>query len=238
MNQFFQCPFKWKLLHINHVQTVKVRNEKKELGSNIHEIIANYYKGIPKSPTAEQIEKRAWTCFNTYFEPRLSKFEKQAKEMMENFIKFEKSRLPNYIKPCLIEGYLEDEEYKGYLDFLAITPKEALIIDWKTGAMMTITDDNRRQGKIYERLGKNNKHIMEGMKVKILFVTLRNGRQLEVPFTTMPWLDEQRRRMFSLVNAKRFPKIHSALCDWCECQIRCEFEGEKLWDNTRLMNVW
>lgn len=227
MNQFFQCPFKWKLLHLDHVQAIKVKNEKAELGTNIHEIIAKYYHLISSHPTANKAEKLAWQCFNTYFEPRLESLKKQAVELMENFIHFERSRLNNYIRPLFVEKKLECPGFKGIVDYF----DGKHIIDWKTGAMMQIEEDNMRQGKIYEILLKHNGYIKEGQKVQTSFVTLKNGRVLTLPFVTETWLMEQRRKMSFIIKSGRFTKIRSPLCNWCECQIRCEFEGEKLWEN-------
>ena len=231
LNQFFQCPFKWKIIHMDKVQTIRVKNEKAQLGSNIHEIIAKYYSSLPTKINATKIEKHATRCFNTYFEPYLAKFEKQAKEIMQNFIKFEKSCLGNYLRPIAIEKRLGSPNFKGIIDYF----DGKNIIDWKTGAIMQIGPNEMRQGKIYEILLRHNGYIKDGQKVNIFFVTLKNGRVLKLPLVTKSWLMGQKRRMDYIIKSGRFPKIHSPLCNWCEVQLRCEFEGEKLWNKAQLI---
>lgn len=234
MNQFFQCPFKWKLLHIDRVQVIKVRNEKAELGTNIHKIIAKYYSSLPTKLDATKIEKHALRCFNTYIESYLlKKFEKQAKEIMENFVKFEKSCLGNYLRPVAIERRLESPSFRGIVDYF----DGKNIIDWKTGAIMQIGPNEMRQGKIYEILLRRNGYIKDGQKVNMFFVTLKNGRILKLPLVTESWLMEQKRRMDYIIKSGRFPRICSGLCNWCEVQLRCEFEGEKLWDKLQLIRI-
>jgi len=239
LNQFYQCPLKWKLLHLDRVRITEVKNPKKDLGRNIHEIIASYYKNIGNNPTPKQIEYVANACFNTEFEPYLTDYKTQAQEMLKNFINFEKSRLNNYVKPILIEKELEDEDFRGVIDALFLYPqlKLAHILDWKGGALMNLTDVERRQGKIYERLGYSNNVIPPNFTTKISFVVLRNGQVLDLPFTTNTWLDEQKRRMCFIIKTGRFPKIRSPLCNWCECQLACEFEGVKLWNDIKQIAI-
>lgn len=233
INQFFQCPFKWKLLHLDKVQRIVVKNEKRDLGTNIHEIIASYYKYIGNNPTPEKIEKTARSALATGFEPTLKKFEKQAGEMIENFIEFEKSRLNNYVRPRVIEKNLETGDFKGIIDYF----DGKNVIDWKTGALMQIDENQMRQGKIYEILLRENGLIKDGQKVNISFVTLKNGRVLTLPLVTEAWLMEQKKRMDRIIKSGRFSRIRSGLCNWCECQVICEFAGEKLWDKAQLIKV-
>lgn len=235
LNQFYQCPFKWKLLHLDKVQTIKVRNEKADLGKNIHEIIALYYKNIGGNPTSKQIENVVLACFNTHFEPYLSKLKLQAEEMMGNFVKFEKSRLNHYVHPSVVEKEFNSEDFKGIIDYF----DGENIIDWKTGAMMQIGNEHMRQGKIYEILLRHNGYIKDGQKIKISFVTLKNGRTLTLPLVTESWIIEQKRRMDFIISTQRFQKIRSGLCNWCECQLVCDFEssGERLWTSARLTAI-
>ena len=233
MNLFFQCPYKWKLIYHDKVSRIKVRNKKAELGKNIHEIIAKYYSLLPTKLDVTKIEKHALRCFNTYFEPYLVEFDKQAKEIMANFVKFEKSCLGNYIRPVVIEKYLKSPNFKGIIDYF----DGKNIIDWKTGAIMQIGPNEMRQGKIYEMLLRHNGYIKEGQKVNIFFVTLKNGRVLKLPLVTKTWLMEQKRRMEHIIKSGRFQKIYSPLCNWDEVQLTCELEGEKLWDEVQLIKI-
>ena len=236
LNSFFTCPYNWKLINVDGVQVVQVENLKGNLGSNIHHIIAEYYKNIGNSGVhipsyAKEIENIATQCFNTLFEPYLNKFKTTAEEMMKNFIKFEQSRLQNYVAPQLIEKTLTNSNFKGIIDCFFTNGTVATIIDWKTGALMDLGDNERRQGKIYEILLRDNGYIKNERIVKIYFVTLRNGRVLELPFTTETWVMEQKKHKDAIINSGNFPKIISPLCDWCNTQLSCEFNNISLWSN-------
>jgi RecB family exonuclease len=233
LNEFYRCPYGWKLSHIDHARKQAVKSPKKDLGRNIHEIISNYYSILPQVPTAKTIKENATLCFNRYFERSLNDQIKQAKNLIDNFIKFELSRINNYIRPKLIEASLQTSEFKGIIDYF----DGEKIIDWKTGAMMQLNDENLRQGKIYEILLRENGYIPKEQKVQIQFVTLKNGRVLTLPLVTEAWLMQQKRRMDYLVETGRFQKVPSPLCGYCEFQFICEFEGEKLW-NIKKLNQW
>ena len=223
-NQFFQCPFQWKLLHIDKVQPQTRPNPKARLGKNIHNIIKEYYQNIVKKPTAKQVENIAMCCFNSMFDETLKRYRPKAEIMMGNFINFEKARIPRYIKPIIVEKYLENDLFCGVIDYF----DGKIIIDWKTGNLMRLGNDERRQGKIYNVLLNDNGY--EG-EFKVYFVTLANGRRLELPVTTRTWLNQEIQKMTRMIKANRFPKNRSPLCNWCDAQISCEFDGVCLWDN-------
>ena len=227
LNSFFKCPFKWKLLKIDKVSGIYVENEKRDLAENVHRIIAEYYHLIGSSPTEKQIETVAKDCFKAYFEPIFNAYHSVAEDMIQNFVKFEKERLKNYRKPIFVEKTLEDNYFKGIIDYF----DGVNIIDWKTGSVMGIDDDLRRQGKIYEILLNHNGFDDNGKykTYKIYFVTLKNERVLELPFTPEAWLMNQTTQMYSIVNSGKFPKHRSPLCNWCEAQLTCEFEDTTLW---------
>jgi hypothetical protein len=173
--------------------------------------------------TEKGIEIIAKACFERYFDSKLRKLHTNAEEMMENFVKFEKSRIGNYKKPVFIEKMLEDDIFRGKIDFFDGTT----IVDWKTGSIMDIDDDMKRQGKIYDVLLNNNGYTG---KFRILFVTSKNGRTLELPMVTTEWLMSHASRMQSIVSSGNYPKCRTPLCDWCEAQLRCECSDYSLWD--------
>jgi hypothetical protein len=233
MNQFYNCPFQWKLVYIDKIPLVDIQNEKAKVGTCTHEIIANYYRHIPPQPTADDIEKTAIMMFNHFFDPKLESYRKAVRTMIETFVKYEKSRLNNYIKPILIEATLEDEEFKGIIDYF----DGYEIIDWKTGAINQLGFNEQRQGKIYEHLitkwaQKQPKHVQERISktgFKVFFFTLKNGRKLQMPSITEKWLMEQKEEKERIIKSGLFPKQYSGLCAWCPVQLACEFESITLW---------
>jgi hypothetical protein len=229
INSFFKCPYKWKLTYLHKTKGIFVVNDKRDLGDNIHFIISKYYEesGFPDEKYIEPLVK---DTFNRYFDTKLKKYQSDAEEMMNNFIKFEKERIKTAGKPIFIEKMLEDEVFRGKIDmFDGIN-----IIDWKTGSNMEIDDDLKRQGKVYEILLNSNNY--KG-NFNILFIALKNGRTLKLPVVTSTWLYNQTNQMNSIVSSEMYPKCYSPLCDWCEVQLECEFENDKasLWDG--MMNL-
>jgi hypothetical protein len=230
INSFFKCPYKWKLTYMQKKKGIHVVNDKRDLGENIHYIIAKYYKESGH-PAEKYIEAIAKDCFNRYFDTKLKKYQSDAEEMMNNFIKFEKERIKTAGKPIFVEEMLEDEIFRGKIDMF----DGVNIIDWKTGGLMDIDNDLMRQGKVYDRLLDSNNY--KG-NFNILFVTLKNGRVLRLPMITMTWLFTQTNQMNSVVSSGMFPKIRSPLCDWCEVQLECEFDNDKttLWNGMINLN--
>lgn len=223
-NQFFTCPYQWKLTRIDGVDSATIGN-KNVLGENIHCIIKKYYDTVTSKPTVDFIKTIAHACFKTYFlESELKEHKEVAAEMIENFIKFEIARLPNYTSPIFTEKRLEDDTFSGIIDFF----DGQKIIDWKTGNMLSLSEKEKRQGAIYQRLLKSAGY--EG-NFKVFFVTLKNNRSLEMPLVTETWLMGQVQRMHSIIESGKFPKIKSGLCyGYCPAQIACEYDGEKLWE--------
>lgn len=198
------------------------------LGANIHLIIKEYFRLIGSHPTEMQIKNVAKSCLDHHFDETLKRYREDAENLIQNFIAFEISRLKSYSKPILVEQKLEDDNFTGIIDFF----DGQNIIDWKTGNLTQLGDDERRQGKIYDLLLHHNGY--QG-NFKIYFVTLANGRVLELPLTTETWLISQANKMFMMVEAGQFPKCKSGLCLWCEVQLNCEMEGVGLFDNLPLL---
>ncbi len=223
MNTFKHCPFQWKLWKIDGVKRVTVENYKRDFGINMHEIIKQYYGNIKSTPTPKKVEEIAWSCFKGYFNQSLSEHQQEAESALRNFIKFEQNRLADYHPPVMIETHLRDVDYNGILDMF----DGFSVYDWKFGTMTRLEEEQLTQGKIYTRLLNSNGYAGQ---LKVVFVTLINGRLLEMPRVTDNWLAERRNRMCNMIEAKRFPKIRSKLCEYCDFQLCCEFSEKSLWD--------
>ena len=224
INKFFKCPFFFKLCYIDKIKMVEVSNPKRDLGFNMHQIIHEYYKLIGKQPTAEMVKNVAKSCFARYFDDSLKNLLPEAEELLKNFIQFELSRLTKYTAPIMLEQKLEDEQFNGIIDFFDGNK----IIDWKTGKMLTLGDDECIQGKIYNHLLNSNGYAGN---FKVYFVTLANGRCLEMPATTEQWLMQKTQKMFSMIQAQQFPKVKSGLCSYCNGMLDCQCSDLTLWGN-------
>lgn len=205
------------------------------MGTCVHLIISNYFRQVKGNPpTVSEMKSTLEAMFNHFFDPKLEPYKKEIKEMLNNFLKFEIGRINNWIRPILIENGLEDDEFYGIIDYF----DGWQVIDWKTGAVMNIGPSEQRQGKIYERLcTKYVAELPEEIKkrcspngYKVYFVTLKNGRVLEMPKVTDGWLIQQRREKQRIIASGRFNKIRSYLCNWCSVQVVCEFDDKTIWD--------
>jgi hypothetical protein len=218
INHFFKCPYRWYLHQIEKKQGIITEAPEALFSKSVHLLIQDYYSQV-KNPSPKQIETTATAIFQSsdLWKPNETKI----KTILKNFITFEQSKQP-YLKPILVEQWLEDDNFGGYIDYF----DGKMLIDWKLGNFQ-MDDDARRQGKIYELLVKHNGYTQP---FKVYFITLLNGRKLEMPLTTEPWLMQQVQRMYNMVEAKRFPKCLTGLCNFCEVQLECELEGLNLWD--------
>jgi len=207
---------------------VEVQNDKHQLGTNMHLILKEYFKLIGAHPTKDMIENVAKSCFAKHFDNSLKNILPEAEEMLRNFVKFEISRIPKYTAPVMVEQQIEDETFNGIIDFFDGTK----VIDWTTGKILTLGDNECVQGKVYSHLLASKGYS----NVKVYFVTLMNGRCLEMPATTEQWLLQKTQKMFSMIQAGQYPKCKSGLCSWCSAQIDCEFDSVlELWSGIKCL---
>lgn len=231
---FRNTPYAYKLIKIDKVPQMNIDNYKRDLGTCMHKVIKEYYRRVDKVPTPDFIEKTTKAMFTNNFDQSLSEHKIEAEGMLRNFITFEKGRLKDYRLPVLIEQYLEDDLYKGIPDMF-----DGLhIYDWKFGGMTRLYDDQRIQGKVYDRLITNAgyKPPENYSSFKPIFVTLANTCQLEMPLTTNIWLETQRQNMLDMIAAGNFPLCRGPLCPWCSVPLSCAFRDTKLWDCVD--NIW
>ena len=121
------------------------------------------------------------------------------------------------------EAKLSNENYVGIIDFHS--DPQTTTIDWKSGKLNQLRDNELRQGKVYENLLGSNEH----QTGRILFVALYTGRVLEMPLVTTGWIDGEKEKMLEIVKQNRFPKNVGPLCGWCPYILDCEFSEVCLW---------
>lgn len=209
------------------------------MGTCVHEIIANYYKKVRgQPPTVKEMKETLIMMYNHFFDPKLEEHEKEIKSLIDNFLDFETSRINNWIRPILVEGYLKTKDFCGIIDYF----DGYNIIDWKTGALIQCSEREYRQGKIYQHLCTEYVKTLPleqqkkcAKQFKVYFVTLKNGKKLEMPHVSDKWIFEQRDQKRSMITSNTFPMITSGLCNWCPVQITCEFRGTTLWSG---LNKW
>lgn len=143
-NLYIQCPYKWKKVYIDEVQSIPSPAQKR--GTNIHNKIENFYKN-PKADTD------------------LKHFIKFEIKRIKDMIAAEKFH-HKYFFPLFQELKLLNEEIglKGTCDAVYINPKDdkLIIVDWKTGKYYPDKfDDYRFELAVYAELVKHSGKVDE-----------------------------------------------------------------------------
>ena len=228
MNRYFGCgaQFKYdKLFEKNFIPQIYTEMKEAQLGTNFHSaIIPAYFEEISDKPTSEEIERIARKAFDENFDKSLWAMEKTARQILENFINFEKQRAKTWAhyKPDFMERRFNTKEFTGIVDFYC----DGIVIDWKTGGSVEMNSDLMRQGRTYKFVIEDANLVVR----KVIFVALQLGRVLELPSITLGWLQQERQRFLNLATSGEFPTNRSFRCKFCPYSLRCFNEGRSLWD--------
>lgn len=220
INLYFQCPYRWYLTQ-KGIEGTWVDDKHARFGSMIHNMIATYFKSLPNKVTEDTIESQMMKIFDTNFDESLASMRKEAEDIINNFISFEKYRLRNWdtYKPEFVEQRIRlSDQLVGVIDFYG----NKTIIDWKTSKYSFITLDHKRQGGIYKYLVEKTGREVD----KVIFVFLRENKVVELPYMTRGWIEAEVNEMLRSIRAGIFAKRKSYACSWCEYRLRCEFEDE------------
>ena len=143
ISQYLTCPFRFYLLYIEKV----AREYKPELqrGIDFHKFIEEYYKS--------NYAKSVFDVNNIYNDLECD-FKKEFKYELEGFIKWEKYRILNKMKPISIESWLEDSIFEGRIDVIFDKLGKKICVDFKTGysSINSLSKDMIIQGLIYKKL--------------------------------------------------------------------------------------
>ena len=229
VGQFLKCPYKWYCDKASYPQ-IKTDDSALLFGKAIHMIIENYYTKIPEIITEKDIQK--------YLDESLiesggwitDRFKTKTKKFYDNFTKHEKERIKNNIpKPTHIEvkysiKLFEDlPKISGIID--SYNSKIGLVIDWKTGADATISNDQLIQGKIYEMLLKSQKLPVKS----IVFVYIVLGVSPTIPEVNDAFIYSTLKNVCDAISMDKFDPKPSGLCSWCGYQLRCHFKDVNGW---------
>lgn len=217
INTFFQCPRKWYYQSVQAPENI-VDDRRALLGSAIHSMIQLYFTRQVERPTESDIDRLAWEIFTTTYDPIIKEFEKTAKRIWTNFIKFEKKRLREWrrYKPVFVEEMLEiSNTIRGIVDFYG----DERIIDWKTGSFYFLNKDFVRQGNFYRFMLERSGYTVK----EILFVFLKDDKVVKIPKKSDGWVQEEISRVKRMIQQGYFPKKESQLCRFCEYRLVCEF---------------
>jgi len=227
INSFFFCPRRWYLSIILGIPPMPIPKPELDFGIMVHNIIANYYEIIPEKPTADQIRKTVAKVFKDGYVKIPGTSDRKIKIVAQNFYRFEVDRLQGWkqFRPTFVEKRLEAHPFVGKID--AFWAEEGIVIDWKTGSYSVMHNDLMRQGTIYKLLLEAH-----GYKVnKVLFVFLYKNKTLEMPATTVGWIEKEIRNMVEMITKGKFPRRNDKLCTRCEFQLACRFDDKHLFED-------
>ena len=229
INMGKDCPFRWNS-YIQRRPTVKTETIYADVGTIIHRSIADYYEAINPNPnpgtiegTFEQILDRNWKSAG------IKGLVSRKTKCFTNFVKFERkrARLWKQYKPTLTEGKLKARingiTYTTIVD--AYWEEDKTVIDWKSGNVNRIGSSEKIQGQVM-------KMVLEayGKPVdRVIFVALRLGLELEMPKTTIGFIEDTIQRLKEYDKLQDFPKRKSKNCFFCGYQLRCGLGDRCLW---------
>jgi len=224
LNSFDSCSLSWLYRKLKR-QGIEVDDTPARLGLNVHHMIHVYFDEVPENPNEKNIVSLAEKIFTDLFDKSLSHVKDKGHRCWKNFLSFERDRLHHWpaYKPTDTETTFENSDFLCIVDFFSDDCGVAL--DWKTGSLDRLWDDQLRQGKINLMCLEDNGHPI----TKFFFVGLDNNRVLEMPSVSRAWVEDDAAKMRRMVAQGKFPKRKSKLCDYCEFQLDCQFSDVCLW---------
>ncbi len=233
-NRYTQCGFHWKMIFEDQI-TSKTDRRYADVGTIVHETIKTFLR-MQEAKTASHPETKDLleSIMKDLWDNSLNTLKPRANKCLDNFSNFFidlRNKCPDLLRGAIIEkkisttiNPIDPIKIRGIIDFYS--PVLGLLIDWKTGAAITLYPPMAFQGKMYEILIRSLNYEMP----KTMFLMLQNNLQIDLPAMTDSWLIQELISCRDGVLAGQFPKRRGALCAWCPFQIRCVTDGICLWN--------
>ncbi len=234
INSFEQCSLKWNYTQHEEYPKLPIYIEAADEGIEIHEAIKTYFDNVIDRPTKDQVRKLATMSFESV----VGTLKAKTKRCLENFISFELKRLVTWktYKPEMVETRITLDQTELFNYFAIQSPVEAtniidfycdgVLIDWKTGNISYIDEDIMFQlmfGRLFLE-AKNHKVR------KMLVVAINSGLELECPVSSRTWFIDRIEKILKKISDGNFIPTKSPLCNYCEYQLRCEYENTSISD--------
>lgn len=203
-----------------------------DFGQVVHLSIKEYYSVISPNPHKGLIEGTFQGILERNLKASgLKQMHARKDKCLQNFVRFELMRLKSWkqYKPTHVEekkqARVNGINYRTIAD--AYWKEDATIVDWKSGRLNRIGVMERIQGQVMKMVWEEL-----GFPVRrVIFVALTMGLELEMPNTTVGFVESKVGSMFEYVRLNDFPKKKGYLCYFCPYQLRCALEsrGVCLW---------
>lgn len=207
-----QCPFKF-YLHYRRYPKLPAHPDYRDVldfGSIVHEVIAEYYRNIPKSITPDGAKTLLAEIFNKKWPSNLAHLRTRAEDQLLNFLRFEKRRLSWGInpRPIAVEEEFRKPPLHGIVDALFKAPNgELIVVDWKTGRGVRLTPEIVFQMNVYL-------YLTSASRAYVVF--LETGDWYEVKYTV-----DVRSIANELISSSSYPRRPGKWCSTCEYQLSC-----------------
>jgi RecB family exonuclease len=232
---FNQCPRKFKFYKIDKVKIPWIRTDALVRGELVHLLLEYYDKDInfqiqeikklQKKDTAinKDLIKESFNIYkrfkNTDLGKKLLSYKSLGREM-----KIALKIQDKILTPCDYSN--KDAIFRGMIDsiFVDIQTDEVFIIDWKTGKDKSEGDYKQSPDQLlyYASWYFTNFPVD---KISIMYVFVEHENKYLKYELTRDRINYYNKMLLSNIaeveREKEFPKIETALCDWCDYQDHC-----------------
>lgn len=229
-----RCPYSWAATR-TRLPSIEMDRTYADAGIATHEAIAEYYQVISPKPHSGLIEGTFTGIIDKHWKAmgldKIKKIKSRRDKCTQNFIDFEKKRLTTWqqYKPTMIERRIQATVHN--IVFRTIPDvywrTDATIVDWKSGAMNTLSEMEFIQGHVEKMVYRALNYPVK----RVIFVCLLAGLELELPNLSDDYVVSRVKELEKYRRTGEFPKRKGDHCRWCSHSLRCELEsrGWHLW---------
>lgn len=207
ISNYLQCPRKFKEVNVDY--RFKDGSFATKKGEDIHKSIEEYIIGVTDTPPLEGHPHTLIDSLRAMYKlPMPEGFSIGVEQLFA--VDIDGKQVP-YKSPNAV--------LRGKIDAYVVTPKQLLVIDWKSGKRR----DNRMQATTYDILAG---HLMPDGAHRFIFDYLKDGRDPSIEVSQAD-RDNFWKIINTIENANEFPEKPSPLCAWCPVpKAFCKYKKE------------
>ena len=226
INDYLQCPRKFRYSYINKIETEE--NEYFKIGGDVHKIAEDFIKLWQKDDSIDFLE--------TLYELE-SKYEDDYKDHCQNLAEFFKEKLTcEGYEVFSTEEYIISEKYNfsGLADIVLEKDNELTVIDYKSGRSHTVKKYVTEL--CYYKMLIEDKYPQKKVRYAGIFFT-KDGKYSELMFDdenknaiicTQKEYESKIELMYEIrekIEKKEFTPNRQFLCKYCDFKKYCDAEG-------------
>jgi hypothetical protein len=225
------CPLAW-YCGATGKPMIKTDTRHLDLGTAVHEIIANYYRRQTPDMTLIQRKELIDDLFARNAKLSiLDNMKTKISDVNAGFKKFETQRLKVYpgFEPSFIEKRLSNNRFVCITDLYSKPNK--LGLDWKTGRVTEIDMAKQIQAAVNYRMLDESENPCD----HFVFIGLVGGTMVEAPKPKKEWIEAIDDSVIEIIRKGEFPATPHEWCSGCPSQIRCAFREVDIWDELYIL---